>query len=77
MDHNHHCSIGQDQPGAVIDRSCRIQHNAPTQHTHDMRPKTKQDSEQTPTQLHMDMGKIFERLGYVETERLYTKWIGD
>jgi GNAT superfamily N-acetyltransferase len=30
----------------------------------------------TGTKLHMDMGKIFERLGYVETERLYTKWIG-
>jgi len=27
----------------------------------------------TATKLHLDMGKIFERLGYRETERLYTK----
>lgn len=31
----------------------------------------------TGTKLSLDMGKIFERLGWVETERLYTKYIGD
>ncbi len=29
------------------------------------------------TKLHKDMGKLFERLGYNETERLFVKWIGD
>jgi len=29
------------------------------------------------TKLHKDVGKLFERLGYKETERLYVKWIGD
>lgn len=29
------------------------------------------------TKLHKDMGKLFERLGWQETERLYVKWIGD
>jgi N-acetylglutamate synthase-like GNAT family acetyltransferase len=28
------------------------------------------------TKLHKDMGKLFERLGYNETERLFVKWIG-
>ena len=31
----------------------------------------------TGTKLHLDMGKVFERLGYSPTERLYTKYIGD
>lgn len=31
----------------------------------------------TGTKLSLDMGKIFERLGWHETERLYTKYIGD
>lgn len=31
----------------------------------------------TGTKLSLDMGRIFERLGWVETERLYTKYIGD
>lgn len=31
----------------------------------------------TGTKLHMDMSAIFERLGYRETERLFTKVIGD
>jgi len=31
----------------------------------------------TGTKLHKDMGKLFERLGYNETERLFVKWIGD
>lgn len=30
----------------------------------------------TGTKLHLDVGKIFERLGWRETERLYTKVIG-
>lgn len=30
----------------------------------------------TGTKLSLDMGRIFERLGWVETERLYTKYIG-
>lgn len=29
------------------------------------------------TKLHKDMGRLFERLGYNETERLFVKWIGD
>lgn len=29
------------------------------------------------TKIHKDMGRLFERLGYKETERLYVKWIGD
>ena len=29
----------------------------------------------TGTKLHLDMGKVFERLGWKETERLYTKVI--
>lgn len=29
------------------------------------------------TKLHKDMGRLFERLGYSETERLFVKWIGD
>lgn len=29
------------------------------------------------TKLHKDMGKLFEFLGWKETERLYVKWIGD
>ena len=29
------------------------------------------------TKLHKDMGRLFERLGYKETERLFVKWIGD
>jgi GNAT superfamily N-acetyltransferase len=28
------------------------------------------------TKLHKDMGRLFERLGYNETERLFVKWIG-
>lgn len=31
----------------------------------------------TGTKLSLDMGRIFERLGWHETERLYTKYIGD
>jgi GNAT superfamily N-acetyltransferase len=31
----------------------------------------------TGTKLSLDMGRIFERLGWTETERLYTKFIGD
>lgn len=31
----------------------------------------------TGTKLHLDMGRLFERLGWTETERLYTKLIGD
>ena len=31
----------------------------------------------TGTKLSLDMGRIFERLGWKETERLYTKFIGD
>ena len=31
----------------------------------------------TGTKLHLDKGKLFERLGWTETERLYTKYIGD
>lgn len=31
----------------------------------------------TGTKLSLDMGRIFERLGWRETERLYTKYIGD
>ena len=30
----------------------------------------------TGTKLHLDMGPIFERLGWTETERLFTKVIG-
>jgi L-amino acid N-acyltransferase YncA len=30
----------------------------------------------TGTKLSLDMGRIFERLGWTETERLYTKYIG-
>lgn len=29
------------------------------------------------TKLHKDMGRLFDRLGYKETERLFVKWIGD
>lgn len=29
------------------------------------------------TKTHKDMGRLFERLGYKETERLFVKWIGD
>lgn len=29
------------------------------------------------TKVHKDMGRLFERLGYKETERLFVKWIGD
>lgn len=29
------------------------------------------------TKVHKDMGRLFERLDYKETERLYVKWIGD
>lgn len=29
------------------------------------------------TKIHKDMGRLFERLGYKETERLFVKWIGD
>jgi len=29
----------------------------------------------TGTKLHHDMGRMFERLGYKETERLYTKFL--
>lgn len=29
------------------------------------------------TKLHKDMGKLFEYLGWKETERLYSKWIGE
>lgn len=31
----------------------------------------------TGTKLHLDVGPLFERLGWRETERLYTKVIGD
>ena len=31
----------------------------------------------TGTKMHLDKGKFFERLGWTETERLYTKYIGD
>jgi GNAT superfamily N-acetyltransferase len=31
----------------------------------------------TGTKLHLDMGRIFERLGFHETERLYTKVLND
>lgn len=31
----------------------------------------------TGTKKHLDMGPIFERLGWTETERLYTKVIGE
>jgi L-amino acid N-acyltransferase YncA len=31
----------------------------------------------TGTKLHHDMGRIFERLGYRETERVFTKIVGD
>lgn len=31
----------------------------------------------TGTKLHLDMGPIFERLGWTETERLYTKVISE
>jgi GNAT superfamily N-acetyltransferase len=31
----------------------------------------------TGTKLHLDMGRVFERLGYTETERTYTKYIGE
>lgn len=31
----------------------------------------------TGTKLSLDRGRIFEHLGWSETERLYTKWIGD
>jgi len=31
----------------------------------------------TGTKVSLDMGKIFEYLGWTETERLYTKFIGD
>lgn len=31
----------------------------------------------TGTKIGLDRGKIFEHLGWTETERLYTKWIGD
>ena len=31
----------------------------------------------TGTKLHLDMSRIFEHLGYCETERLFTKYIGD
>jgi len=31
----------------------------------------------TGTKLSLDMGKLFEFLGWTETERLYTKYIGD
>jgi len=31
----------------------------------------------TGTKLHLDLGRLFERLGWVETERLYTKYLGD
>jgi GNAT superfamily N-acetyltransferase len=29
------------------------------------------------TKMHKDVGRLFERLGYKETERLFVKWIGD
>ena len=29
------------------------------------------------TKLHLDIGKLYERLGWVETERLFTKFIGE
>lgn len=29
------------------------------------------------TKLHKNMGRLFEYLGWQETERLYCKWIGD
>lgn len=31
----------------------------------------------TGTKLHHDMGRIFERLGYRETERVFTKIVGE
>lgn len=31
----------------------------------------------TATKLHIDMGKVFERAGYTETERLYAKILRD
>lgn len=31
----------------------------------------------TGTKVYKDMGKIFEFLGWKETEKLYAKWIGD
>jgi GNAT superfamily N-acetyltransferase len=31
----------------------------------------------TGTKLHLDMGRLFERLGFHETERLYTKVLND
>lgn len=31
----------------------------------------------TGTKISLDRGKIFDYLGWTETERLYTKWIGD
>lgn len=31
----------------------------------------------TGTKLHLDMGKLFLRLGWTETERLFTKYIGE
>jgi GNAT superfamily N-acetyltransferase len=31
----------------------------------------------TGTKMHLDNGRFFERLGWTETERLYTKYIGD
>ena len=29
------------------------------------------------TKKHKDLGRLFERLGYKVTERIFTKWIGD
>jgi len=31
----------------------------------------------TGTKLSKDMGKLFQRVGWQETERLFVKWIGD